>query len=403
MSPLRLRIAGSVALAVTSGFAVTHMPAASHAASARSQTRASSHAAQTSRSTAAATSSEPAKTNTGATTRLPMHPVGGEGGVAAFPFAYGEPVARFTVTTPVRPGQLVHYTNESYDTTPGVRITASQWSGRQDSYEMPGVYPVSLTVRDSLGRVSAPYTQDVVVAAPAAPSPPVAYFVVTSPVSAGSLVTYTDESYDPGGEAIVDRIWTGRQDIFVKPGAYPISLRVENAAGQWSQTFTREVVVTTAAPSASRSDASGQGVLQTGDLSSTSPVASNATTAISWSVTLTPNPATNGQVVTVTATRSVPGSGLPVLDIPASLQGTWGGLSYAAANASGPMKQTAPGVYQRSLTVPSAISFPSGTYPLEVLTPDGQILSTTLVVAPAGAVHGTPPPVQLEEPIVSAG
>ncbi len=340
------------------------------------------------------------ESSSGSTTRLPAVPYGGEGAVAAFPYASGIPVARFSVSTPVRPGAPVTFVNESYDTTSGVSITSLTWSGRQSSYSTVGVHSVTLVARDSLGRVSAPYTAYVVVTNPRPPlDTPIAYFVVTSPVSIDSPVTYTNESYDPQGEALVNQIWTGRNASFDTPGTYPVSLRVVNRTGTWSRVFTRDVVVTEASP---------YEPVVTREPSPTNPVSEPSPTSFpsqvsqtgnpTWSLTASPDPAAPGQLVTLTATASLPvEAGSPILEVPAPLTGTWGGISYAQTNASGAMTAIDRQTFQRSLTVPVSTSFPSGNYRFEALLPNASPVWATLTVRKEAASAA----MTYEEPIIS--
>lgn len=284
----------------------------------------------------------------------------------------GQPVALFTVTSPVAPGQPVAYLSESYDTTPGVSILSSAWQGRNASFPRAGVYPVTLTVTDSLGR-QASTTVNVLVSATYASTPvgqPSAFFLVTSPVAAGQPVNYVDESYDmTAGETIVNEQWSGRLAVFPSPGTYPVSLRVEDSSGAWSSAFTRDVTVTAGAA--------------VPPVPATPPPA----TTPGWSATVQPNPASRGQVVTVTAEASRPSARPPTLVVPASLKATWGGLTYARANADGPMAPSRAGTYaySRTLTIPHNAAFPAGTYTLQVLPPSAQPIILEMVVQ--SAVH----------------
>lgn len=351
------------------------------------------------------------RSGSGSASRLPTHGVGGEGGVAAFPYASGVPVARFSATSPVRPGQPVQFQNESYDTAPGVSITGFTWSGRQSSYETVGVHPVTLVARDSLGRISTPFTVEIVVTNPPPPQDtPVAYFVVTSPVSTGSPVSYTNESYDPGGQTLVNDIWTGRASTFSVPGTYPVSLRVVNASGVWSSTFTSDVVVARTEQNHQSQAASGSGSSSapSGPPSATQePPPTSTPVSVprqepqaplpTWSATVSPNPASRGQIVTVTATASfAPDAGIPTLEVPAALTGSWGGISYSRANASGPLTEITPETFERTLTVPESGSFPAGVYQLDVVTPNGSTVDTSLTIRSAKTG-----PIALEEPIQS--
>lgn len=409
MSIMRIAQIGGIVVAIGGGVGgavhVTHVVHPAPVTRSRSRapvdtghTSSQTGSSRTSGSPRSGVSSVPSASadGSGSSVRLPADPVGGEGAVSSFPYDPGVPVARFTATSPVRPGQTVDFVNESYDTASGVSITSLTWSGRQSSYDTVGVHPVTLVVRDSLGRISTPYTVDVVVSnPPAPPDSPVAYFVVTSPIAAGSAVTYTDESYDPGGEPIVNQIWSGRAAQFSEPGTYPVSLRVVNAQGNWSSPFTRDVVVTTA-PSAAGTAAPGSG-----GTSGTMPTSGGGSYPVpTWSVSATPNPASHGQIVTVMADES-PASAtiVPILQVPSSLTGSWGSISYASTNASGPMTPTGTGTFERTLTIPASRSFPAGNYVLTVTVPGRSGIPVTLAVTP----DEQSPPQMFEEPLVSGG
>lgn len=406
MSFMRIAQIGGIVVAVGGGvggvFHAQHITASPRAA--RSHSRKTVHARRTASTPAwSRRSGDPSFRTTsapsagsGSSHRLPANPVGGEGGVSSFPYDPGVPVARFVATSPVRPGQTVHFLNESYDTSPGVSITTLHWVGRASAYRTIGVHPVTLVVRDSLGRVSAPDTVDVVVTNPPPPTDiPVAYFVVTSPVAAGSRVNYTNESYDPRGEPLVNQIWHGRASAFSVPGTYPVTLRVVNASGNWSAPFTRDIVVT-AAPRETVPTPSGARASST--------TAANGSgegsypTQPSWSASVTPNPASRGQIVTITVSSSQ-GSAVarPILDVPSPFTGSWGGISYASANASGPMTGIDAGTFQRTLTVPQSPTFPVGRYVLRVTIPGQSIIPVALTVTSGGQS----PPETFEEPIVS--
>lgn len=288
------------------------------------------------------------------------------------PVPTGGPVAYFVATSPVAPGAPVSYTDESYDTTAGATIVDRSWQGRQGVFAQPGVYTVSLTITDSYGREST-YSSDVLVSgssAEASPGQPSAFFLVTSPVTAGSLVTYTDESYDLDPRAsIVNEIWSGRQTTFSAPGTYPVSLRVEDSTGAWSSTFTRDVVVL---PGAAQ------------------PVAASTARPPVWTASASPDPASPGMLVTVTADSADDAAAPPALTIPSALQGTWGGVSYAAENASGPMIASGPGMFTRTIEVPNSAAFPVGTYDLLVQPMDGGQPVTVALVVQASALYIEP-------------
>lgn len=312
-------------------------------------------------------------------------PVGGwpvgDGGYARG--APGGPVAYFVATNPVAPGAPVSYTDESYDTTPGATIVRRVWQGRADTFSSPGLYTVRLTVTDSLGRIST-YSADILVSASVAPNTagrPYAFFLVTSPVAVGQPVGYTDESYDmTPGARIVNEVWTGRQPSFSSPGIYPVSLRVEDTAGVWSAPFTRDVTVL---PGSSGSQPTGTppppAGVGGGAVGGSPPAPTEG--PIAWTAAVTPDPASRGAQVVVTATASAAVAAPPQLEVPPPLSGTWGGVSYANRNASGPMIRVGPATFSRTLDVPVSASFPAGAYDLVVQPPGGaQPITLALLV-----------------------
>ncbi|MBX8466970.1 copper amine oxidase [Deinococcus sp. UR1] len=71
------------------------------------------------------------------------------------------PQARFsTDKTTYAPGERVVYTEYPFDPD-GADITARRWTGRQDAYFQPGTYTVSLTVTNSRGLQSQPFTRTI--------------------------------------------------------------------------------------------------------------------------------------------------------------------------------------------------------------------------------------------------
>jgi len=292
----------------------------------------------------------------------------------------GGPVAQFTVSSPVAPGAPVTYTNDSFDTTPGATIVGVSWSGRQASFAAPGVYTVTLTVTDSTGR-QATATNQVLVAGAVAQPPagePQAYFLVTSPVQAGTPVDYTDESYDlDPGATLVNETWTGRAPSFPAAGTYAVSLRVEDSTGVWSTTFTRDVVVTPARGSGS-GGASPPPASQ--GSSAGPPPASPA-----WTAQAAPDPATPGQVVTITASVSAPGQAPPTLVVPAIFRETWNGIGYATRNAGGAMVADGAQTFTATVRVPDDPTFPPATYGFQVEPPGGQPITVLLIVQAASA------------------
>jgi PKD repeat protein len=74
---------------------------------------------------------------------------------------------------------------------------------------------------------------------------PVASFVIgNKEVFAGqTYVQYLPQSYSPKGLAIVNEEWDNRQEIFNTPGYYTVSYRVQDASGEWSNTYSMTIHV----------------------------------------------------------------------------------------------------------------------------------------------------------------
>ncbi|AFZ66566.1 hypothetical protein [Deinococcus peraridilitoris] len=76
------------------------------------------------------------------------------------------------------------------------------------------------------------------------PGAPQARFAPEKTVYApGEKINMVDYSFDPDGQTISKRTWTGRQDAFFTPGEYLVSLQVTNAQGKVSAPFSRMVRV----------------------------------------------------------------------------------------------------------------------------------------------------------------
>ncbi|GAF27001.1 bacterial surface proteins containing Ig-like domains [Moorella thermoacetica Y72] len=73
--------------------------------------------------------------------------------------------------------------------------------------------------------------------------PPTAYFDVQEPVYAGEEVKYIDKSSDGDGDAIVERQWLNKKNIFPSPGVYSVTLKVKDSRGSWSKPYVREIKV----------------------------------------------------------------------------------------------------------------------------------------------------------------
>lgn len=74
---------------------------------------------------------------------------------------------------------------------------------------------------------------------------PVASFTVLNEriVAGETTVLYQTESSSPRGVQIVNERWEGRQDIFEAAGTYTVSYSVQDANGEWSDPYTRTIVV----------------------------------------------------------------------------------------------------------------------------------------------------------------
>ncbi|CAG7595151.1 hypothetical protein PAESOLCIP111_00027 [Paenibacillus solanacearum] len=75
-------------------------------------------------------------------------------------------------------------------------------------------------------------------------SRPIAIFATDKAVyRIGEPVAYIDLSYDPDSEGLPKYEWKGKQDAFFEPGTYPVSLRITDPHGVWSEMFTQEITV----------------------------------------------------------------------------------------------------------------------------------------------------------------
>lgn len=155
-----------------------------------------------------------------------------------------KPVARFFPDNyKVYVDQPIIYTDESYDPD-GDEIVEWNWQNRKESFSQPGIYYVSLQVKDRRDAWSDKCIQVIeVVEKPN--EPPVARFSVEKTrVAQGETVVFTDESMDPDGDQLVEFQWTGKQRAYFKEGTYPVTLKVKDSRGKWSEPFTVEIQVT---------------------------------------------------------------------------------------------------------------------------------------------------------------
>ncbi|MEI2280499.1 stalk domain-containing protein [Paenibacillus polysaccharolyticus] len=151
-----------------------------------------------------------------------------------------KPVASFTVQKEIFAGDQVIYTTKNSSPN-GLPIVDEQWTGRQDSFDQPGVYTVTYTVQDSSGQWSNPYTLTIKVERPNLP--PVAMFTTDKEeYKMGEKISYTDQSTDDE-DAIVKRDWSNNALAFFLPGPKTVSLTVTDQHGL-SNTYTKEIMIT---------------------------------------------------------------------------------------------------------------------------------------------------------------
>lgn len=65
----------------------------------------------------------------------------------------------------------------------------------------------------------------------------------TEVIAGETQVQYLTNSSSPSGLQIVNEEWTGREDMFMVPGQYVVTYRVQDASGQWSDPFSLTVNV----------------------------------------------------------------------------------------------------------------------------------------------------------------
>lgn len=76
-------------------------------------------------------------------------------------------------------------------------------------------------------------------------APPTATFTIGNKeiIAGETQVQYITQSSSPVGLEIVNEEWTGRQDVFMEPGSYTVTYRVQDSSGQWSNPFSSTVNV----------------------------------------------------------------------------------------------------------------------------------------------------------------
>lgn len=153
------------------------------------------------------------------------------------------PQANFTVDkTFVSTGESVTYEDLSMDPD-GDAIVDRIWRNNNQSFQEPGIYIVSLKVKDSRGAWSEWYEQTIEVSDEPNTNPVALFSMDNYKVYVDQLITYFDESYDPDEDEIVDWKWENRKDSFSTPGTYLISLQVKDRRGAWSTKYVQVIEV----------------------------------------------------------------------------------------------------------------------------------------------------------------
>lgn len=157
-----------------------------------------------------------------------------------------KPIAQFIAKTPVHVGERVTYEDQSYDKDLGGSIVNVHWEGKREFFTKPGAYTVTLRVQDDQAAWSEPISHVIMVLERPKEkynNPPIAIFKATNPVYVGETVVYQDGSFDPDGDAIVNRQWEGKQNVFRSPGEHRVTLRVQDSQGKWSDPLFQYIVV----------------------------------------------------------------------------------------------------------------------------------------------------------------
>jgi len=91
-----------------------------------------------------------------------------------------------------------------------------------------------------------PGTKEIHISEPPPPnqSPVAEFFIEKDVVAQGETIIYTDNSYDPDGDKLVETKWTGRERTFFAPGEYKVTLEVKDSKGNWSAPFIKIITVT---------------------------------------------------------------------------------------------------------------------------------------------------------------
>ena len=102
---------------------------------------------------------------------------------------------------------------------------------------------VSLKVKDSRGAWSEWFEQVVEVSAEPNKKPVARFFPDNYKVYVDQPIIYTDESYDPDGDEIVEWNWQNRKESFSQPGIYYVSLQVKDRRDAWSDKCVQVIEV----------------------------------------------------------------------------------------------------------------------------------------------------------------
>ncbi|WP_339166422.1 stalk domain-containing protein [Paenibacillus sp. FSL R5-0341] len=151
-----------------------------------------------------------------------------------------KPVASFSVQKEVFAGEQVTYTTRS-SSPKGLSIVDERWTGRQDSFDQPGIYTVTYAVQDSSGQWSDPYSVTIKVERPNLP--PVAMFTTDKEeYKMGEKITYIDQSTDDEN-AIVKTEWDNNALAFFVPGPKTVTITVTDKHGA-SDSYTKMINIT---------------------------------------------------------------------------------------------------------------------------------------------------------------
>lgn len=151
--------------------------------------------------------------------------------IASFDVQPGEIIAGTTVVT---------YETKSYSPM-GLDIVDERWEGKEELFDQPGVYSISYSVQDSEGVWSNPFILNLEAVKPN--DPPVAsFFTDKDKYRMGEPIIYTDQSYDDEN-AITDKVWSNKEEVFFTPGKVTVSLEVTDRHGAVG-VLSKEIAIT---------------------------------------------------------------------------------------------------------------------------------------------------------------